>query len=54
MWNTDAKGYYWHKTCNKWQAQIFRNGEFIYIGLFDTEEDAHNAYIKKKLELHLI
>jgi len=54
MWNTDAKGYYWHKTCNKWQAQIFRNGEFIYIGLFEKEEDARNAYIKKKLELHLI
>ena len=52
--NTDAKGYYWLKDRNKWKAQIMLDGKAIYIGLFETEEDAHNAYINKKLELHII
>jgi hypothetical protein len=50
----DAKGYCWHKTTNKWQAQITLDGKQIHIGLFVNEEDARNAYIEKKLELHLI
>jgi hypothetical protein len=54
MCNKDAKGYTWDKRRNKWQAQIKLNSKKIYIGLFENEEDAHNAYIKKKLELHLI
>jgi len=53
QWNTDAKGYCWDKRSNKWVAEIRFNGKHIYIGLFENEEDAHNAYIKKKLELHL-
>lgn len=52
--NKDAKGYTWDKNRNKWKAQIQLNGKSIYIGLFEKEEDARNAYIKKKLELHLI
>jgi len=52
--NKGAKGYSWHKNRNKWRAQIMLNGKTIHIGYFDTEEKAHNAYIKRKLELHII
>ena len=54
QFNTNAKGYYWKKSLGKWVAQIGLDGNTIHIGCFDTEEDAHNAYINKKLELHLI
>jgi hypothetical protein len=37
---------------NKWVATIQLNGRKIYIGRFNTKEDAHNAYLNKKRELH--
>jgi hypothetical protein len=54
QFNRNAKGYYWEKNAGKWKAQIKLDGKKIHIGLFVNEEDAHNAYIKKKLELHII
>jgi hypothetical protein len=54
QFNRNDKGYYWDKNAGKWRAQIKLNGKTIYIGRFEKEEDAHNAYIKKKLELHII
>jgi len=51
--NKDAKGYYFNKNRKKWRAQIRLDGKTIHIGYFEKEEDAHNAYIEKKLELHL-
>lgn len=54
QFNTDAKGYYWDKKAGKWRAQIKLDGKRTYIGLFVNEEDAHNAYIKRKSELHII
>ena len=54
-WNlTRAKGYSWNKPAKKWQAQIKVNGKNIHIGLFDTEEDAHQAYLSAKLIHHVI
>ena len=54
QFNTNAKGYSWDKNAGKWRAQIMLDGKSINIGLFVNEEDAHNAYINKKLELHII
>ena len=54
MFNQGAKGYYWNKNAGKWNAQIMLDGKQIHIGLFVNEEDARNAYIKRKLELHII
>lgn len=51
--NTDSKGYSWHKGSGKWQGQITVNGNLKPLGYFDTEEDAHNAYLKAKEEYHI-
>ena len=53
-WNTDAKGYYFHKACGKYQAQITINGVTKYLGTFATEEEAHAAYLDGKIKYHPI
>ena len=51
-WNrTKAKGYYWNKDRNKWQAQI-RGSKVISLGLFNTEQEARNAYLAAKEKYH--
>jgi hypothetical protein len=54
MCNTDAKGCHLDKKSGRWISRIMLDGKSIFIGRFKNEEDAHNAYIDKKLELHLI
>jgi len=36
----------------KWKAQIRFNGKKKHIGYYDTPEEAHDAYLKAKRELH--
>jgi NUMOD4 motif/HNH endonuclease/AP2 domain len=38
-------GVCWYKRLNKWQAQAEINGKKVYIGLYKTEEEAHEAYL---------
>ena len=54
QWNRDAKGYYWHKPGNKFQAYIVVNNKQKHLGLFEKEEDAHAAYLKAKVIYHKI
>jgi hypothetical protein len=52
--NKTQKGYSWHKRNNKWQSSIRVNKKLIYIGSFDTEEEARNAYLEAKEKYHII
>ncbi len=39
------KGVCWHKLGKKWMAQIKVDGRHIYLGLFETAEEAHAVYV---------
>jgi len=36
----------------RWQARIQRDGKSIHLGMFDSAEAAHEAYVMASLELH--
>lgn len=46
--NRIGKGYSYHIRSKKYQAQINILGEKIFIGNFDTEEEARSAYLEHK------
>ena len=52
--NTNAKGYSFHKASNKFKAQIKLNNTSIHLGLFTTEQEAKAAYQAAKLIYHKI
>ena len=52
--NRTGKGYYWNKIANKWQGQITLNGEQKYLGLYNVEADARQAYLDAKKLYHII
>jgi hypothetical protein len=52
--NTNAKGCSFHKQKKKWGAEIKVNYKSIHLGYFDTEEEAHQAYLNAKLIHHII
>jgi hypothetical protein len=52
--NTNAKGYFWDKKSKKWRSVIMINNKIIILGYFDTEEEAHNAYLEGKQKYHII
>lgn len=45
------KGVIWHSQCKKWVARIKYNFKTIYIGIFNQEADAAQAYNFKAEEL---
>jgi hypothetical protein len=52
--NRNAKGYYFNKKNNKYKSQIGVNGETIYLGYYDTIDEARNAYLEAKKSYHII
>lgn len=45
-------GAYWHKRLQKWQACIMTDGKSKHIGYFETEGQAHQAYLQAKRAIH--
>ena len=45
-YSSDIIGVSWNKNRNKWISQIKLNGVNTYLGLFNTEKEAGNAYHK--------
>jgi len=37
-------GVSWHSAAKKWQCHLSIGGKGVYLGLFESPEDAHNAY----------
>ena len=50
----NAKGYYYNKTQQKYQAQIRLNNKLIHLGLFSTEQEAANKTQKVKLLIKVL
>ena len=50
--NRNAKGY--TKRYNRYEAKLNISGKYIYLGTYETEELAHNAYLQAKLIHHII
>jgi hypothetical protein len=44
----NAKGCYFHKKDKKWHARISIKGKKTYLGYFETETEAHTAYLDAK------
>ncbi len=47
-----ARGCYFRPECgNRYEAKLIHQGKRIHIGFYDTEAEAHAAYINKRKEL---
>ena len=46
------KGVSFHKDTGRWQARIHCRGVSHHLGLFDTTEEAHKAYVASSIKLH--
>jgi hypothetical protein len=46
-------GVSWFKRDKKWQAEIQKNKKRIYLGRYDSLEDAKNAYLEAKKIYHI-
>jgi len=49
--SSEYTGVTWRKNRNKWQAMIMIDKKYKYLGCFENEIDAHNAYQKALKEL---
>ena len=45
------KGVSWNKSSQKWKSTICKDGSTIHLGLYNTKEEAHEAYCNKGKEL---
>lgn len=46
------RGVTWHKQANKWMARICHHGKREMLGLFETAEEAYEAYKSKASEIY--
>lgn len=52
--NRNMKGYNYDKSRNKWRSRIKYQGKDIFLGRFDTENEARQAYLNAKKIYHNI
>lgn len=52
--NRGMKGYNYDKNRNKWRSRIKHQGKEIFLGRFDTEGEARQAYLNAKKIYHNI
>lgn len=45
-------GAHWNSRQRAWTSSIRTNGRLIYLGVFATDKDAHDAYVSAKRALH--
>jgi hypothetical protein len=48
----DATGVSFHKATNKWHARIGVEGRQIHLGLYESFDDARQAYLNAKQTYH--
>lgn len=46
------KGAGWHAQRGRWVSSIFAKGKRYHLGLFDSPQEAHEAYCKAAKEIH--
>lgn len=46
------KGVSWDRSINKWRAQAYKNGKQIYLGVYDSIEEAVKVRKLKAIELY--
>lgn len=46
-----VRGVHYHRATGRWRARVGHNGEVVYLGLFDTVEEASAAASAKRREL---
>ena len=51
-WGKYKKGVNFNKKANKFQSAIYIDGKQIYLGLYETEEEAHEVFKQKFIEIH--
>ena len=54
QWNQNRKGCSYYKRTNKWRAYIKVHNKAIHLGYYDTESEAHQAYLDAKQKYHLV
>lgn len=50
----NIKGFHFRPKLNKWHCQINSCGKKIYLGLYNTKEEAHQTYLDAKKIYHVI
>lgn len=49
--SSNSVGVSWHKEKSKWISQIYHNRKLKFLGYFDTETEASNAYQKELITI---